>query len=1792
MSVPRRLEMGRKEKLGPSDLLTQITWESRADVACDVDLCAFLFDARGRLLEVVDFNNCVSNDRAISHGGDAVSTDTSTKSEHLFIDTRKFHHRVHTVAFTATVFGRTFGDVKLASLDLNLKHLIFVDTTEALRSRSLVSMHPLWTASLKDRGTHELLLDAEANFIVLFALSRGLMKFSGEKQWSVEGVMVQSLSTTRNDATRSAQQALTWYFPWLKDDKKRTFSSVSDVCVALSSHALPDLKPKFQKLEFILQQQHRQQAKKENPKQSPSRKKELSRDEVPDGGLDIDTFVEILFTQLAGQFPVLKNIQEAAMLVALLHELFREIDVNGDERVDWEEFTSHTISTGMQATRSGKGNAPVECADEYEVTYEVDHAYFQLATSGVAATGVTSLSHRPIAMMRYVPELQRILVVEQATSGFDAYNQRGLYQHSHDFGSDDDNKLRLNNSTYYAGASSKKKKKHVDTHCGSYGAAATSAAKVVHDVLYVAERGLVVAALSDHALHLLTEQLSSSGKHRSYRTAGIIVTHTPHRKLVWSSTSDKLLSVDKQSKVYCWNLETAAKKQKFDMTFLAHDDILMDVTFIKEKGLLATCGLDKKIKLWGVENLRHRGTLLGHRLGVRTMACAQSILVSGGFDNDIFVWDVGSRERLAKMAGHRAAICKIEVLAPRVDTAFVVSLDVAGHCNIWRLENSGSHATLAQSFRLPYPDTAAGHCPSAAEAIVIPWNDDCAIDDFFSDIFIGGACLFRMIPVKKCKEFAPPAAAVFNTLSLNFVAAVNDKIHMWDSKTGTYVGGFDVVPPSSSHSGEEPTDKHKGHHHHPSPPPPHHHQSEDASSEDSNKPAPSSHTAELQQTSVSCLCFDEPRQRRLFCGTEGGLILVMNYVTGTVMSGCRAHPLGCEVGGILYCDKTKCVLSYGADRAIVICRDVKSEGLKVLRRVSNAHKAQIALTCFAYSRYLGLICSGGVGGFVNLWDFESVSSLAVLRLSAAVTALATVDPYPLLVAADADGNVFVYHLLTTRASKKRYAFDGAAPLCALTLPVDLPPPSGRQLDELNDDDHDDKSQCSRTGQGKYVAAVTALTPLLITRRAGRSSLQELDESQPLALFAATDSGHIVRWSLSNVLEQFPGIQKLKDDDDDDDDDDDQVHDECDPPAAAQEPSVKEETTKEDDAKGRRRSMLQAVGKHTYRKVTRDMELCESADVVCDASRFLENRAVLRFGPTAFVKAHEDAVLHVCVVADPPCVYSTAADGFQRLWDPATLVATGEFPLPNVSLRALKRRTIPPCDWTYYQRTPLEVGPEHERLALKYVSAAFQSTKETPKIRGKDVFRAAVRKIISINVFGSFLKIDPDSLSPTDAADEWRRRLAANQEKSKAVQLRERAAKRDYFDDVRRRRQNSRDKTALAEELKRKLNRQKALGQMVSMPSKSLPTSSSSSSSKMMMSSSSSMPSLGKSDADLEKLASKLALPPAFSMRSINRGVRAGLYDNEAADHLKDIARFAERRAAYERLGERPFLGGDTTTDITPPAVAVHLQKDAKSGELRPIVIDSSLRLNNDDDDVVSLLAAFSQTQRRISVDTTSFDSTDTVAPLPRLQRVQASVTKFEAAMQAEKDRGDDSKKCRRKSLSEASKGISRSSLDAVVSSRKNLRRRSRASLGDITYEELARPHYTANDITEFRNSFNYVDSDLSGTINIEEWHMFMNCLNQNLTDTESRLLFLHIDRDRDGIVSMRELISIVFQRCKPEQQKLIYHKLLAQNKLEAAQRKQKGALTIEQEFEKHHTITSSSSSPPGAVTTTSSAAAD
>jgi Ca2+-binding EF-hand superfamily protein len=72
------------------------------------------------------------------------------------------------------------------------------------------------------------------------------------------------------------------------------------------------------------------------------------------------------------------------------------------------------------------------------------------------------------------------------------------------------------------------------------------------------------------------------------------------------------------------------------------------------------------------------------------------------------------------------------------------------------------------------------------------------------------------------------------------------------------------------------------------------------------------------------------------------------------------------------------------------------------------------------------------------------------------------------------------------------------------------------------------------------------------------------------------------------------------------------------------------------------------------------------------------------------------------------------------------------------------------------------------------------------------------------------------------------------------------------------------------------------------------------------------------------------------------------------------------------------------------------------------------------------------------------------------------------------------------------------------------------------------PNYKLSDVKNFLNAFFRVDKNLSGYLDLEEWIEFFQALNETMSAQSARQLFSHVDTNGDGVLSMQELVPVIF----------------------------------------------------------------
>lgn len=167
---------------------------------------------------------------------------------------------------------------------------------------------------------------------------------------------------------------------------------------------------------------------------------------------------------------------------------------------------------------------------------------------------------------------------------------------------------------------------------------------------------------------------------------------------------------------------------------------------------------------------------------------------------------------------------------------------------------------------------------------------------------------------------------------------------------------------------------------------------------------------------ITDFCVDD-RGRKLFIADHSGSIVVHNATTGCEIKRLTHHAK--EASGLIYCQGDKNVISVSWDKNIVV-HDESEKQPKIWRSATHIHNDDI--TCVAYSRHLGLIATGSVDYVISIREYERLRTISsLLGHKNDITALAFVEPFPLLVSADFGGNVAIWAVPAPSGKQPQFA---------------------------------------------------------------------------------------------------------------------------------------------------------------------------------------------------------------------------------------------------------------------------------------------------------------------------------------------------------------------------------------------------------------------------------------------------------------------------------------------------------------------------------------------------------------------------------------------------------------------------------------------------------------------------------------------------------------------------------------------------------------------------------------------------
>ncbi|ETW09383.1 hypothetical protein, variant [Aphanomyces invadans] len=378
---------------------------------------------------------------------------------------------------------------------------------------------------------------------------------------------------------------------------------------------------------------------------------------------------------------------------------------------------------------------------------------------------------------------------------------------------------------------------------------------------------------------------------------------------------------------------------------LDHHDIVMDVLPIPQYDVLVTCDIKRFIYMWDIQDFRSRGHLVGHTHGVRQMVFSTT--------NDMlltagFEFDAYGWDVSSKQIVMTLAGHRaplVGIQLARFHTERAVTADVEGNFKVWNIHRlNGASAQLLENV-----SNFPRFCPRAF-ATLTPWRD----------IAAGSTVLHVFDSVKMQKHDEIPLRAFFLQASNLFLGVTETCVNLWDGGTGALLEEFTGLTKSQF-----------------------------------------------------LLCCQDSLHRKLIVATDDGEVEVYNCTNLARVRKSRGS-IG-RIATIQYDSANKLIIACtfstppGAHDAfgsggIYVFDDSTIGECELVRSLTNVN-----VESASFSYHASLIATAASDAVIQLWDFETLQLQSVCSHPGSfMHVVQFLDPYPVVVAADTNGNVLFF----------------------------------------------------------------------------------------------------------------------------------------------------------------------------------------------------------------------------------------------------------------------------------------------------------------------------------------------------------------------------------------------------------------------------------------------------------------------------------------------------------------------------------------------------------------------------------------------------------------------------------------------------------------------------------------------------------------------------------------------------------------------------------------------------------------
>ena len=434
-----------------------------------------------------------------------------------------------------------------------------------------------------------------------------------------------------------------------------------------------------------------------------------------------------------------------------------------------------------------------------------------------------------------------------------------------------------------------------------------------------------------------------------------------------------LYTADTNGRITCWNLDRGEEKFRINH---AHSDVIMEMKLLTtlSNSMLVTAGLDSLVKVFDCNKGLALHTLSGHTKAPLHIAFHPDLklLVTGGLDRFALVWPNPKSSTGASLPVMRLSISSpmshiigIEVL---LGSPEIVIGDSSGGFSVFDLRN-GSCIQSFQASRTMMRAMSHADSTGIGTGGGTTMNSLCVIPQQ-GLLVAAGPKLFsfkRTTGVLGTRaDDEPVKLCVWDPYAMVFLTAAETNLKVWNGLTGALMREEKRFITAAS----------------------------------AREPIPGTTVGPTITAMIS-----DDRYRRAYVGLSNGIILALNVNSGAVMS--KISVGHAEVSSLVYHSSTKQIISGSWDGNVCWIDDL----LETISRKTHRDQTKDIIAVASAPEYK-LVASLSADSTVCLYDDRSGPLIMKWSLPAPPTAMTFLSPYPFLVIADQNGGFTFFDIQT------------------------------------------------------------------------------------------------------------------------------------------------------------------------------------------------------------------------------------------------------------------------------------------------------------------------------------------------------------------------------------------------------------------------------------------------------------------------------------------------------------------------------------------------------------------------------------------------------------------------------------------------------------------------------------------------------------------------------------------------------------------------------------------------------------